>query len=355
LYVPRSRSLLLFLALSTAALADQVTLKNGDRLSGVIVKSDTKELTLKSEFAGTVKISWGAIETITATAPLYVHLTSGDTLAGSVTTTDGQIRVATANLGAVATTKDKIKALVSKEEEAAYEKEIERLRNPSLLDLWTGFVDTGLSMARGNSNSTTFSVGMNAARVTPRDKITAYFTSLYSKNKTRGVTVVGAQADRGGLRYDANFAGRNFAFGSVDLEYDKFQNLDLRGVFGGGAGRHVIKTETTVLDLFGGGALNKEFFSNGVSRTSGEVQLGDLLNYKVNKSFSITQSLVFFPNVSETGEYRMNFDLAAVTTLKRWLGWHVTVSDRYLSNPILAGIKKNDLLLTTGFRISFAK
>ena len=63
-----------------AALADQVTLKNGDRLSGVIVKSDTKQLTLKSEFAGTVKISWEAIEAITSTAPLYVHLTSGDTL-----------------------------------------------------------------------------------------------------------------------------------------------------------------------------------------------------------------------------------------------------------------------------------
>lgn len=347
--------MILLLALSTAALADQVILKNGDRLSGVIVKSDTKELTLKSEFAGTVKIQWSAIDAITSTAPLYVHLTSGDTLAGPVTTSGGQFSVATTNTGTVSVTKEKIKALVSKEEEIAYEKEIERLRNPSLLDLWTGFVDTGLSMARGNSNSTTFSVGMNAARITPRDKISAYFTSLYSKNKTGGISVVGAQADRGGIRYDANFTGRNFAFGSVDLEYDKFQNLDLRAVFGGGLGRHLIKNEATVLDVFGGGTLNKEFFANGVSRTAGEIQIGDLLNHKVNKSFQVTQSLVFFPNLSETGEYRMNFDVAAVTTLKRWLGWHITVSDRYLSNPVLATIKKNDFLLTTGLRISFAK
>jgi putative salt-induced outer membrane protein YdiY len=346
-----SRFLLLFTALATAALADQVTLANGDRLTGQIVKSDTKELTLKTDFAGAIKIQWSAISTLTSTAPLYVHLTSGDTLAGVVTTTEGKFQVATANTGTMAAAKDTVKAITSKEEEAAYEKEIERLRNPSLLDLWTGFVDTGLSLARGNSTTTTFNVGMNAARITPRDKITVYFNSLYSKN----LGVLGADADRGGIRYDANFASRNFAFGSTDLEYDKFQHLDFRGVFGGGLGRHVVKTDNTVFDLFGGGTLNKEFFSNNVSRTSGEIQMGDQLNHKVNKSVQITQSLVFFPNLSDTGAYRMNFDASAVTALKKWLGFHISLSDRYLSNPIQAGIKKNDFLITTGLRITFAK
>ena len=52
-----------------------------------------------------------------------MHLTSGDTLAGIVTTRDGQFRVATANTGTMSATKDKVKAITSKEEEAAYEKE----------------------------------------------------------------------------------------------------------------------------------------------------------------------------------------------------------------------------------------
>src|SRR5690348_10201850 len=156
-----TRSLLLFIALVNAGLADQVTLTNGDRLTGQIVKSDTKELTLNSAFAGLIKIQWTAIDTITSTAPLYVHLTSGDTLAGPVTTANGRFQVATTNTGTMSATKDKIKAITSKEEEAAYEKEVDRLRNPSLLDLWTGFVETGLSMARGNSVTTTFNIGMN--------------------------------------------------------------------------------------------------------------------------------------------------------------------------------------------------
>ena len=349
------RLLLLFLAFSMAALADQVTLKNGDRISGVVLKSDLKELTLRSEFAGIIKIQWDAVELLNVSAPIYVHLSTGDTLFGPIASTDGQMRVATTNMGVVAVTKEKVKALISKEEEVAYERDVERLRNPGLLDLWTGFVDTGLSMARGNSNTTTFTVGMNATRVTPRDKITTYFTSVYSKNKTNGLSVVGAQADRGGIRYDANFAGRNFAFGSIDLEYDKLQDLDLRSVFGGGVGRHVIRNDNTIFDVFAGGTLNKEFFANNLNRTSGEIQLGDLLKHRVNRSVQLTQTLLFFPNLSETGEFRMNFDLAVVATLKRWLGWHVTFSDRYLSNPVLRTIKNNDVLLTTGLRVTFAK
>lgn len=47
---------LLFCFCASSALADQVTLKNGDRLSGTIVKTDDDKLEMKSEFAGDVKL-----------------------------------------------------------------------------------------------------------------------------------------------------------------------------------------------------------------------------------------------------------------------------------------------------------
>src|SRR5690242_16997252 len=103
-----SRSFLLLIAFTTAALADQVTLTNGDRITGEIVKADDKELTLKTEFAGELKIQWKAVNTITSTAPLYILLTSGDTLAGPVSTENGQFRVTTVNTGTVTTSKDKV-------------------------------------------------------------------------------------------------------------------------------------------------------------------------------------------------------------------------------------------------------
>ena len=76
--------------------------------------------------------------------------------------------------------------------------------------------------------------------------------------------------------------------------------------------------------------------------------------HKFSPTTNMNQSFRMFPNLSNSGEYRVNFDIGAVTALKKWLGWHVTASDRYLSNPIF-GRQRNDLLLSTGLRISFAK
>ena len=59
---------------SVSAFADQVTLKNGDRLTGKIEKSDGKVLLVKSDFAGDVSVQWGAVESIASTQPLFLTL-----------------------------------------------------------------------------------------------------------------------------------------------------------------------------------------------------------------------------------------------------------------------------------------
>src|SRR5271167_2020639 len=81
--------------LAPSAFADQITLKNGDRISGAIVKSDTKNLVLKSEFAGTVTIAWDSITGIVADAPVYVGLKDGQTVVGPVATTGDTLAIRT--------------------------------------------------------------------------------------------------------------------------------------------------------------------------------------------------------------------------------------------------------------------
>src|SRR5262249_43730888 len=110
-----------------------------------------------------------------------------------------------------------------------------------------------------------------------------------------------------------------------------------------------------ILNFFVGGSLNKEFFSTGLRRTSGEAQFGNELTRKfLGDVITLQQKLTFFPNISRTGEYRINFDLSQATKLRRWLAWQVAFSNRYLSNPV-PGRKTNDLLITTGLRITFTR
>jgi hypothetical protein len=144
-----------------------------------------------------------------------------------------------------------------------------------------------------------------------------------------------------------------FGFGFTSEEYDKFQHLDLRAVFGGGFGAHVIKHESTTFDVFGGGALNKEFYTT-LTRSSGEALVGEEATRKVGKSTILNERFSFYPNVSETGEYRMTFLGSAVTAINKWLSFHFTLSDIYVTNPPPM-IKKNDALLTTGLRVTFAR
>jgi hypothetical protein len=110
----------------------------------------------------------------------------------------------------------------------------------------------------------------------------------------------------------------------------------------------------TQFDLRVGAAANREFFSTGLNRTSAELLLGDNFAHKFNATTHVEQKLDFFANLSDTGAYRVNFDITAVTAIHKWFSWQVTISDRFLSNPVV-GRKKNDAIFSTGLRVSFGK
>jgi putative salt-induced outer membrane protein len=335
-------------------LADQVVLKNGDRLSGKILRFDGKALTLKSDFAGEVTVQWDAVVSLSSEEPLYVSVKEGQVVVGPLVTSGTTVQVATPRSGTVSVPWETITAIRSKAEQQAYETQIERYQNPRLVDLWTGFVDLGFAKTQGNADTSNLTVSANANRATSRDKITVHFTSAFASSDVSGKSVVTANFMRGGVNYSLNVTPKLQAFGSVDLEFDEFQSLDLRFAPAGGIGYHALKTEQTVVDFLGGGSLNREFFSTGLRRTSGEALLGQELTRKFSSSTRVTERLVVFPNFTNRGTYRLNFDTSLVTALRRWLAWQATISDRFLSNPV-PGRWKNDILFTTGFRLTFTK
>ena len=346
--------------LAQSGRADQVTLKNGDRLTGTIVKSDAKTMLIKTELAGEVNVQWDAVTTIVSSQPLHLGLKDGQTVVGTVATADGKFAVATKTAGEVTAPKEAVVTVRNDDEEKSYDAEMDRLRNPHLTDFWSGILDTGLSVTRGNSATLAYNLSAKAVRATSRDKISVYSTAVYATDDTAPPSRTTAHAIRGGLRGDLNVSERMFVFGFTDFEYDQFQDLDLRNVLGGGLGYHAIKTKNTVFDLFGGGDYEQEYFSattafpTGLTRKTGEIVLGEELDTKFNNRTTLSEKFSLFPNVSNVGDYRFQFDATAATKLKAWLSWQITYSDRYLSNP-LTGLKKNDVLLSTGLRLTFGK
>jgi hypothetical protein len=335
--------------LSTLVFADQVVLKNGDTITGKVVKKDGAKLTIHSEFLGDVTMPWTAVKSLKSDDPLTVVLPGGESVSGKLNTAGDNLEVATGT-----TTRSTPLTTVDAVRNAAEQHNFERLEHPGMLDLWTGFFDTGLALARGNARTASLTNTFNAARVTRKDKIAINFTQIYATALVNNVNSLTANALRGGWTYNRDVTPRFFLSTLNTYEHDQFQNLRLRFVAGGGGGVNAIKNAKASLSFSAGADYERENFTNILQRNSAEVNFGDSLVYKFSATTNLTQAFIIFPNLTDTGQYRMNFDLSAVTAIKKWLGWHVTASDRYLSDPVL-GRLRNDVLLSTGLRLTFAK
>jgi hypothetical protein len=283
----------------------------------------------------------------------------GAAVTGKITTAGSDLKV-DAPAGARQMPLEKVQAV----RDAAEQTKWQRLQHPPITALWVGFVDVGLAAASGNAKTLTFTTSFNSTRATLHDTINLHFNQIYSRGELNGVTTDTAKALRGGWSYNRNLTPHTFVSVFNDYEYDAFQNLDLRMTAGGGGGWKAWKGDRGFLDVTGGADYTREKFSTPLastgalespqfSRQGAELYWGNDFAFKFASRSSLKQSFRMFDNISDAGQYRLNFDLGSETKLSRWLAWQVTASDRFLSNPS-PGRKTNDLLISSGIRVSFS-
>ena len=330
-----------------SAMAEQVTLKNGDHLSGTIVNMTDKKLTLKTDYAGTVEINWDAVAQFSSDQPMVVTRTDKQVVSGKVATQDSQV-VVNAPAGQQAIPMADVAVMRSPADQAAYEKSL----HPGFLEGWAGGGNFGLALARGNSDTTNVALGFNAARPTNNDKWTIQAASLYSTSSTNNVTTTSANALGGFIRYDRNLTKKLFAFGLFAGSYDHAQDLNERISPSGGLGYHVIADAMTTLDLLGGFGYTYENYSTGLTNNLLNATVGDEFSHKFTANTSMIQDFYFFPYLNSGGGYRGVFDFGLASKLYRAITWNFNFGDRYNSRPV-AGKKDNDVLLTTGLGLAF--
>ena len=344
--------------LAGVVFADQVTLVNGDRVTGKITKKQDDSLSIKSDLLGEVTVKWKDVANLTVEAPVTVVLPADKTVKGTVATAGDKVVVKTPS-----GTEEAPLAAVGAMRNDAEQRRFERFRNPPWTDLWAGYADFSIANASGNARTLTMATAFNAARATNKDKTSLYFNQIFSRGLLNRQLVDTASAVRGGWQYNHIVSKRMFWNVFNDYEYDRFQSLDLRVVAGGGLGLNVFKRERSQLDVVGGGSWNRESYAtqirvdNGVpkfDRSSGEIYWGDDYLWKMNTISSLKQSFRMFNNLANPGEYRANFDLGIEARMWKALSWQITFSDRYITNPA-PGRKTNDLLISSGIRYTFSR
>lgn len=213
---------MLYLSSIPAAMADTIKLKNGDVLTGKVVKKETDKLVLKTSYAGEVSITWSEINTIDTEKPIKLMLVDGSILTGQIQQTGpGSIKVI--NLQENTNTNLALNAL-------AY-------INPSPVisgegTVWKGQANLGGAITQGNAETTVLRFDAEAIARTKKNRGTVggYFNRADNNNED---TVFNS---KGYLQLDHFLSKQWYVYANGSLENDKFRDISLRSSAGVGSG-----------------------------------------------------------------------------------------------------------------------
>jgi len=215
------------------ASADEVWLKNGDRLTGKVVSLDAGTLVFKTSYAGDLSIQWGEVVNLKTDEPIKVVLGDETTAQGPVSPSDsGKVKVKAEQVAEPVTV------------DLANIKTI----NPKP-PLRTNFrANVGFSMTDGNTNTQDIYADAEFMARTLQNRYT--IGGLYKRSEDEDVKT--EDKALGYMKYDHFFAKKWYAYANATGEQDEFKDLDLRVTLGVGVGYQFIETDRTNLSVEGG-------------------------------------------------------------------------------------------------------
>ena len=327
--------MLLVLLCSGYALADEVILTNGDRLSGKIIDVRDGILTLETGYSEPVKLEFEAVEKMSSTEPVELHLTDGEVLKGKIITNTNRQAAVEAGPGreAVTVAFDTIAALNPPPKEPV---------------TWKGNITLGGNLKDGNSDSMNLSAGALAVRRSENDRF--LINVLYNYTEDNGVRT--AKNTYGQLKYDYFLSPKWYLYLNIDMLSDDFQDINFRTSVGPGFGYQVWDEENRALSLEAGVSYISEDRDLGEDTNWISARLGVNFLYKLFDRVVFTDQFVIYPNLDDTGEYTLRNDAALVTDIgSNWAFRLGNIWERN-SNPG-PDVKKDDFTWILGLQYSF--
>jgi len=335
------------------ARADVATLKNGDHVTAAFVDVKDGKLDLHSDTLGDVSIPLAQVVSFSADKPVTVVQKNNQTVEGQLALQPSGDWQVTANGKAQTIAASNVALIMSTD---AYQKTQVSTMNP--LKEWKGTASLGYALQRGNQDTNNFTTTINAVRERPAEPIfephwrTNFdLMTLLSNSEQDDVFVISHTLSTD-VRPQYLFTASNFVFGLVQFDHISTQGLFWRQTYGGGYGRDVIKNSRTTFSILGGMTFVHEKFFGGTWDQSGQVLIGEKLGYQISKRVRLDHDVNFYPNLSNTGQYRFDTATTISAKLAGKFSLNSGVIDLYLSNPP-AGNKKNDVTFTTGVGYTF--
>jgi putative salt-induced outer membrane protein YdiY len=291
------------------------------------------KLVIETSYAGEIPIDWDMVKSFTSETgtELELSLGSGEAVVGQISMPGpDQLEVKTQQ-----------ETLSYSRSEIADFGPVVVPRDYGFFDLWTGGINFGFNLSKGNTDLTNFSLTADPTRKTEKDRIAVNYASLLTEQDGEST----ANAHMAGVRYDRYIAQNLFVYGAFGWQKDGKASLDYRYRSGGGLGYDYQPAEHTIFTFMGGVSGFREKYEGLENNSEAEGDFGVEMTSKVLDPFELKARTRFAP-VFSGGRYFSTVGAGIGAPLFGRLNWGFEVLNLYDSKPP-EGIEKNDFRLLT--------
>jgi len=287
----------LFILGVSSLFAEEVHFKNGDRITGKIIKEDKNSIVIQTDTVGQVSIKRGLIKEI--------------------------VSEKTAKLTETTQTAPK---------------------------LCKGEVSLGYNEARGNTENAQLSMGICINRKTEHNEFTVKGNSFYSSSNDQ----MDAQKWYGMIRYAFSFREKKwYNFYKVENDHDRFANIDYRVVPSGGLGYWFSDTPQWKAMVEGAIGLEYTHFRDDSKDDDEAIFIGRVfLEKELFSKAKLLQDISVYPSVSDVGDYRVHSETTLTNPISANSSLRFSFIDDYNSKPT-ADAEKNDIRLISSIVYAF--
>ena len=230
---------------SEAAQADEVFLKNGDKLTGTVISKAEGKLVFETKYAGKIEINWADISRLTTDQAVRIQLDDDQMLEGPLTApAENKLEVVDTAAGA-------------KEVDLG---QVAAINPPDLSGLrYSGFLNIGLKKEEGNTVADTYHLDAEGTFRWPDDRFIIAVNSDYETND--GNTT--KQTFNLFNTYDHFFDELWYWNNGLSFEHDKYADLRLRSTATTGLGYQIYDTDRTSFSIQAGPGYVWEDFYEG--------------------------------------------------------------------------------------------
>jgi putative salt-induced outer membrane protein YdiY len=228
---------LLVLIVAAPSSADEVRLKNGDRITGVTTSLAGGTLTFKAA-GGELKMPWADVTSLAIDQPMLVTVGTTPPTAAVLRAADASGQATLVPGGPVA-----LAAIVT-------------LKRPQPAWILAGGAGAGIVETAGNTQVNNVRLSGDLVATAAKDRYSV--SGVVTHANDRGVET--ARNWTTTSKYDRFLTARLFANGNANFTNDRFRDIDLRTALGAGIGYQILQTARISLTADGGLAWVNEHF-----------------------------------------------------------------------------------------------